>query len=66
MSKRFGTDRTQEEINEIIKQMEINGYTYSSFRDKKMFIDNVTEQRLSMKGAVSYLRSHGIEIGDFL
>tara|TARA_B110000908_G_C10081729_1_gene369894 strand:- start:206 stop:403 length:198 start_codon:yes stop_codon:yes gene_type:complete len=62
MAKRFGTDRTQEEIDEIIKQMELRGYTYGTFREKSMFTNDVTTQRLSMKGAASYLRKEG-ELG---
>ena len=61
MSKRFGAERTQEEIDEIVKQMELRGYTYGPFRKKSMFTNNVTTQRLSMKGAATYLKSEGVE-----
>ena len=62
MAKRYGTDRTQQEIDEIVKQMELRGYTYGTFRKKSMFTNNVTTQRLSMKGAATYLKQEGVEI----
>jgi len=60
MSKRFGIERTQEEIDEIVKQMELRGYTYGPFRNKSMFTNNVTTQRISMKGAATYLKAEGV------
>lgn len=62
MTVRVGVDRTQEEIDEIIKQMDLRGYTYGLFRGKSMFTNNVTTQRISMKGAAKYLRSEGVPI----
>ena len=59
MSKRFGTDRTEEEIRNIKNEMESRGYTFSfsGKRGKKsMFINDNTGQKLSMKGAASYLK----------
>jgi hypothetical protein len=56
MTKRVGTDRTQEEIDGIIKQMESHGFTYSLFRKKSMFTNPVTKQRITMKGAARFLK----------
>jgi len=59
MSKRFGTDRTEEEIRNIKNEMESRGYTFSfsgKSGKKSMFINDNTGQKLSMKGAASYLK----------
>ena len=64
MSKRFGTDRTEEEIDDIKNKMESSGYTFSfsgKSGKKSMFINDKTGQKLSMKGAASYLKLREIQ-----
>tara|TARA_R110001606_G_scaffold231159_1_gene378899 strand:- start:173 stop:370 length:198 start_codon:yes stop_codon:yes gene_type:complete len=64
MSKRFGTDRTEEEIDDIKNKMESSGYTFSlsgKSGNRSMFINDKTGQKLSMKGAASYLKLREIQ-----